>query len=439
MKRSSSVLTSTVTRARIVLGEDSPIIDGGVVLDSQEANHNQNTAGSADNDNSAKVESAASSKSNEEVDFITTAILKNSLFGGLSETSLKLLVNGFELSEASRGAELVTQGDSCTGDYVYLLSDGECKVIVDGQIVPEPYGTIKPASVFGEQGFLYDEPRAATIRALSDTVLYYRVRGELFAEVMAKPKEELAGMRAIDEAINQVSGTDSLYGGAVILPYKPERMWLWRQFDGTVLKISIRPTLLNMALCVAFVVYARYATGEDIFEVGVGTPDKSLPFVQNLEMFGKIWDLEKNLTTFILTFFLNQSFAFWNKVYQLARDVQGKISDYNLLVVTNAKRDEEGALTVEADQLITDIACYSRLFHILMWAGKSERFKVLGTPDGLKRLESRGLMDSRQLEVLQSSKLEQDQLHTAPLEWLMVRANQAMEQGHMAGDTAACY
>ena len=43
MKRSSSVLTSTVTRARIVLGEDSPIIDGGVVLDSQEANHNQNT------------------------------------------------------------------------------------------------------------------------------------------------------------------------------------------------------------------------------------------------------------------------------------------------------------------------------------------------------------------------------------------------------------
>ena len=245
-------------------------------------------AGSDDNDNSAKVESAASSKSNEEVDFITTAILKNSLFGGLSETSLKLLVSGFELSEASRGAELVTQGDSCTGDYVYLLSDGECKVIVDGQIVPEPYGTIKPASVFGEQGFLYDEPRAATVRARSDTVLYYKLRGELFAEVMAKPKEELAGMRAIDEAINQVSGTDSLYGGAVILPYKPERMWLWRQFDGTVLKISIRPTLLNMALCVAFVMYARHATGEDIFEVGAGAPDKSLPFVQNLEMFGKV-------------------------------------------------------------------------------------------------------------------------------------------------------
>ena len=41
MKRSSSVLTSTVTRALIVLGEDSPIIDGGVVLDSQEANHSE--------------------------------------------------------------------------------------------------------------------------------------------------------------------------------------------------------------------------------------------------------------------------------------------------------------------------------------------------------------------------------------------------------------
>ena len=137
-----------------------------------------------------------------------------------------------------------------------------------------------------------------------------------------------------------------------------------------------------------------------------------------------------------MTFFLNQSLAFWNTVYQLARDVQGQISDYNLLIVTNAKRDEDGSLTPEAEQLITDIACYSSLFHILMWAGKAERFKVLSTPDGLKRLESRGLMNSRQLEVLLSSRLERDQLFSAPLEWLMIRANKAMEQGHMATDTS---
>ena len=84
--------------------------------------------------NNAKAESAASDKSNEEVNFITTAILQNSLFSGLPETSLKLLVDGFELSETRRGVELVTQGDSCTGDYVYLVRDGKCKVIIDGQV-----------------------------------------------------------------------------------------------------------------------------------------------------------------------------------------------------------------------------------------------------------------------------------------------------------------
>ena len=105
---------------------------------------------------------------------------------------------------------------------------------------------------------------------------------------------------------------------------------------------------------------------------------------------GKIWDIDKALTIFVLTFFVNQSFSFWRNVYQLARDVQGKLNDYNLLIATNVKRDENGLLPPESEQLLTQISCYSRLFHIFMWSSKAERFSVLVTPDGLKRLESRG-------------------------------------------------
>ena len=65
---------------------------------------------------------AADSKTREEVNFITTALLKNSLFSDISETSLKELVNGFQLNEANQGDDLVTQGDSCEGDYVYIKS-----------------------------------------------------------------------------------------------------------------------------------------------------------------------------------------------------------------------------------------------------------------------------------------------------------------------------
>jgi predicted membrane chloride channel (bestrophin family) len=51
-------------------------------------------------------------------------------------------------------------------------------------------------------------------------------------------------------------------------------------------------------------------------------------------------------------------------------------------------------------------------------------------------MASRGLITSRQLEVLQSLDVPNNELHSAPLEWMMIRANGAMQNGTMAGDTA---
>ena len=302
-------------------------------------------------------EIAAADKTREEVNFITTALLKNSLFSDISETSLKELVNGFELNEAKLGDDLVTQGDSCEGDYVYLTYEGECEVVIDGNTIPDPYGTIQPATVFGELSFLYDMSRAATVRVRSDVLQYYRVDGKLFNDIMSKPKEDLKSMQAIDAAINQVSGTDSLYGGDVIQKYKPERVWLWQQFRGTVIKISLVPTLINMLLCATFVVYARYNSGDPLFEVGAGAPTQT-EFVEKLNLVGQVWEMDKTLTTFVLTFFVNQSFTFWKDVYQLARDVQGKINDFNLLIATNVKRTEDGSLSPESEQLLAELSCY---------------------------------------------------------------------------------
>ena len=300
---------------------------------------------------------AADSKTREEVNFITTALLKNSLFSDISETSLKELVNGFQLNEANQGDDLVTQGDSCEGDYVYLTYEGECEVVIDGNTIPDPYGTIQPATVFGELSFLYDMSRAATVRVRSDVLQYYRVDGRLFHDIMSKPKEDLKSMQAIDAAINQVSGTDSLYGGDVIQKYKPERVWLWQQFRGTVIKISLVPTLINMLLCATFVVYARYNSGDPLFEVGAGAPT-STEFVEKLNLVGQVWEMDKTLTTFVLTFFVNQSYSFWKDVYQLARDVQGKINDFNLLNATNVKRTDDGSLSPESEQLLAELSCY---------------------------------------------------------------------------------
>jgi predicted membrane chloride channel (bestrophin family) len=71
-----------------------------------------------------------------------------------------------------------------------------------------------------------------------------------------------------------------------------------------------------------------------------------------------------------------------------------------------------------------------------MWAGVTRRFAVLNTPRGLERMASRGFLTSRQLEVLQSLDVPNNALHSAPLEWMMIRANGAMQNGTLAGDVA---
>ena len=78
-------------------------------------------------------------KTSEEYAFIKEALLENVLFSNLPESTLNLLILSFEQITVSRGQKILTQGELCDGDYVYLVGGGECTVIVDGKIVPGMY------------------------------------------------------------------------------------------------------------------------------------------------------------------------------------------------------------------------------------------------------------------------------------------------------------
>ena len=155
-----------------------------------------------------------------------------------------------------------------------------------------------------------------------------------------------------------------------------------------------------------------------------------------LPMNGQMGKQLKPLTTFVLTFFLSQSYSFWNKSYQVARDLQGRLDDFNLLLATNVERNPDGTLTDEAKNLLDDVGQYSRLFHILVWASLTERFSVLSTTYGLERMKSRGLINRKQCRVLKSVDVSTNNLHHVPLEWMMIKVNMAMTNGTCAGDTA---
>jgi len=375
-------------------------------------------------------------KTEEEYSFIEESLSNNVLFTSLPKVSLHSLIDSFERVPDVSGV-IVQQGDPSEGGYVYLIAEGECTVAVDGKEVPEPYGTLKPRSIFGERGVLYKSPRAATISCKTDKVTLYRLDGDKLKRnlnendylILSNETDDL-----IDNAIQQVSGTRSLYGGDIIRQYKPNRVWLWRRWTGTVLQHSYRTTLLNMLYSLAFIALTRRLT-DPSWHIGLA-PDHSHPFIQRLDIIRKLWSYQMSLTTFILTFFVNQAYSFWQDVHITTRRIQGRLNDFHLLLATSAARRSDGAYTTAAERLLDDVGSSSRLLHALFWASCARRFEILRTPRGLERMAVRGLMTSKQLQALQSLDLPNNQKHNACLEWMMIRARRGVEDGTLLGGEA---
>jgi Cyclic nucleotide-binding domain len=243
-------------------------------------------------------------KTQQEYAFIQKALLENVMFTTLPDAALENLIMSCEKTTVHKGQVIVTQGSPCQGDYVYLVAEGDCTVVVNGKLVPEPYGTLRPMAIFGELGVIYNRTRAATITAKSDAgVVLYRIHGDAFKTILnpfiADDDPEL--LRKIDNAIDQVAGTKTLYGGHIIRQYKPSRSWLWKKWKGTVFQHTWRTVGLNMLLSLLFIVCVRQYTDPTWL-----TPDKSNPIIHGLDIIRRIWAYQMSLTTFILTFFVNQ-------------------------------------------------------------------------------------------------------------------------------------
>jgi cAMP-dependent protein kinase regulator len=117
------------------------------------------------------------SKAEEEEAFIAKALKHNFVFSALSERELKTIIRAFERIEVVSGDAVITQGEQ--GDYFYVIREGNLHYEVDGNTV----GHAKKSQSFGELALLYTSPRAATVIADGDCVLY-RVDQKTFRYIM---------------------------------------------------------------------------------------------------------------------------------------------------------------------------------------------------------------------------------------------------------------
>lgn len=237
--------------------------------------------------------------------------------------------------------------------------------------------------------------------------------------------------KEIDEVSQVLDAVSGFQGGEIIRPYKPERWWLWSRWSGTVLQQVLPSVAFNMfatwLLCMAL----RKAT-HGAWPIGL-KPDTSHPLIARLALFDDVWKYLMTLTTFILTFFVGESYSLWKNMYTIGRKVQGRLNDVSMLLATHAKRDDYGRYTPEARALLESVSINIRAFHMLLWASCSKHYNCILTEQGALQLVHRGILTKTQVNTLANMDLPPTQWHSVCLEWIMIEIQHGFRRGSVTG------
>ncbi|OWZ21717.1 AGC/PKG protein kinase [Phytophthora megakarya] len=121
------------------------------------------------------------------------AMLKNALqcvlFADSSDEELDRLLFLMKRIKGDAEENVIKQGD--LGDQFYVVQAGSLEVIVNDSVL----GYLKPGDHFGELALIYDAPRAATVRAVTNSILWTLDRDE-FRMVQARSSSDSLVKRA---------------------------------------------------------------------------------------------------------------------------------------------------------------------------------------------------------------------------------------------------
>ena len=98
--------------------------------------------------------------------------LTSFLFNNFDDVEISTIVDALEEKHYKKDDYIIKQGDN--GDYVYIIEKGEliCEKVFKKGDPPTYLKTYKEGELFGELALLYNAPRAATIYAKTDCVLW---------------------------------------------------------------------------------------------------------------------------------------------------------------------------------------------------------------------------------------------------------------------------
>ena len=228
----------------------------------------------------------------------------------------------------------------------------------------------------------------------------------------------------IDVVLDQILGVN---GGVVIDRYIPSRAWLWNQWYASVFSNAMSTTIRNMVASFGLCCLMRRAIFGDwkvwkypVSAVAAKAPTEAL-LLRLLDVFGTLWNSLLPLTTVVLALFVTQAYNFWISVYHLCRNIQGRMSDIELVLATSVgrktngvthpnlfrppgrgirRRREASSYTPSAEAFLDETTHQLRAFHVLFWASQARRFRILLTDRGMSRLVAKGILTQREKELL---------------------------------------
>ena len=123
-------------------------------------------------------------KTEEQIQRIKSSVIHSFLFSSLEPKDLEIVIGAMEEKKFKSGENVITQGDN--GDCLYFVESGnlECYKKFSKDTEPVLVKKYQSGDSFGELALLYNAPRAATIRAISEEVITWVLDRETFNNIV---------------------------------------------------------------------------------------------------------------------------------------------------------------------------------------------------------------------------------------------------------------
>ncbi|GFH58060.1 hypothetical protein CTEN210_14536 [Chaetoceros tenuissimus] len=325
---------------------------------------------------------------------------------------------------------------------------------VPTSIIPTTPSSSSTSNLFRDQNRQQIKSRASTRQRFTSSAL------KMVLTTPAAVIEQASTKILLDDLIDESVRTQAR--SPIMMQFDPSSGWIWRRWKGTVFSETWRTFIRNMIYAsVVCVIFKCYKT----------------QFLQNLSGFNILWGQLLSVTTFTLTFFLNQSYQLWRTCYGFSRRLQGRLNDLNMTMAAHAARSEPTAekkekknsdskvtasstslfssvvakededeededkkdkhqfsvYTEPARQVLELMARYTRVFNLLTYASFTGSHRPLLTPQGMRRLVDRGIITEDERQVLSDVQVPVTQRHNVLLLWIIRLFLDARKAGHIEG------